>query len=58
MSKRSATFTIDDHQFAFIEGRQNLDCALLANELVEEYRVKGNKGMVFTIDFAKAYDHS
>lgn len=30
---------------------------LIANEVVEEYQSKKKKGLVFKVDFEKAYDH-
>ena len=36
---------------------QILDVALVANEVVEDVRDTGRKGVVFKIDFEKAYDH-
>ena len=42
---------------AFVEGRQILDDVLIANEMVDEKRRSGEKGVVFKIDFEKAYDH-
>ena len=49
--------TISKFQRSFVAGRQILDVVLVANEVVEEYR-KGNKeGLVFKIDFEKAYDN-
>lgn len=49
--------TIDEHQMAYIEGRQILDSALIANKVVEEYRARGKEWAVLKIDLAKAYDH-
>ncbi|XP_062112533.1 secreted RxLR effector protein 78-like [Humulus lupulus] len=49
--------TILEAQAAFVEGRQILDSVLVANEAVEEYRSKGRSGLVFKIDFEKAYDY-
>uniref|UniRef100_A0A803NWF8 Reverse transcriptase domain-containing protein n=1 Tax=Cannabis sativa TaxID=3483 RepID=A0A803NWF8_CANSA len=43
-------------QSAFVEGRQILDSILIANESVEDYRSRGKSGMVFKLDFKKAYD--
>ncbi|KAE8682024.1 Serine/threonine-protein kinase CTR1 [Hibiscus syriacus] len=43
-------------QFAFILGRQILDCSLIANEGVDFWRKKRLKGCVFKVDFRKAYD--
>ena len=34
-----------------------MDLILIANEVVEEYRAKKKEGIVFKIDFEKAYDH-
>ena len=36
--------------------RQNADLILINNEVVEDYRCKNKKGLVFKIDFEKAYD--
>ena len=40
-----------------MEGRQILDAVLIANEVVDEKRRSGEEGVVFKIDFEKAYDH-
>ena len=55
--KRVLSETIDSSQGAFVQGRQILDLVLIANEVVEEYRSKKKEGIVFKIDFEKAYDH-
>ena len=44
-------------QGAFIKERQILDVLLVANEAVEECRSKKKEGMVFKVDFEKAYGH-
>ena len=49
--------TIAETQGAFVAGRQILDFVLIANETVEEYRKLGRSGIVFKLDFEKAYDH-
>ena len=36
---------------------QILDAVLIANEVVDEKRRSGEEGVVFKIDFEKAYDH-
>ncbi|RVW40762.1 hypothetical protein CK203_080675 [Vitis vinifera] len=41
----------------FVQGRQILDAVLIANEIVDERRQPGEEGVVFKIDFEKAYDH-
>ena len=49
--------TIHYTQGAFVQGRQILDVVLIANEIVDERRRSGKEGVVFKIDFEKAYDH-
>ncbi|KAJ9671271.1 hypothetical protein PVL29_027318 [Vitis rotundifolia] len=49
--------TISGFQGAFVEGRHILDAVLIANEVVDEKRRSGEEGVVFKIDFEKAYDH-
>ena len=34
-----------------------MDAVLIANEIVDEKRRSGEEGVVFKIDFEKAYDH-
>lgn len=41
---------------AFVEGRQILDVVIVANEVVDERHFR-EKGVVFKIDFEKAYDN-
>ena len=38
-------------------GRQILDVVLVANEVIEDYTRRNKEGMVFKIDFEKAYDN-
>ncbi|RVX19456.1 LINE-1 retrotransposable element ORF2 protein [Vitis vinifera] len=45
------------NQRAFVQGRQILDAVLIANEIVDEKKRSGEEGVVFKIDFEKAYDH-
>ena len=49
--------TIHSSQGAFVQERQILDAILIANEIVDEKRRSGEEGVVFKIDFEKAYDH-
>ncbi|KAJ9701108.1 hypothetical protein PVL29_006452 [Vitis rotundifolia] len=49
--------TIHFSQGAFVQGRQILDAVLIANEIVDEKRRSGEEGIVFKIDFEKAYHH-
>ena len=49
--------TIAETQCAFVAGRQILDVVLVANKTVEEYRKQDRSGIVFKLDFEKAYDH-
>ncbi|RVW33074.1 putative ribonuclease H protein [Vitis vinifera] len=55
--KRVLHETIHSTQGAFVQGRQILDAVLIANEIVDEKRRSGEEGVVFKIDFEKAYDH-
>ncbi|XP_038903533.1 uncharacterized protein LOC120090100 [Benincasa hispida] len=43
-------------QSAFTEGRQILDPILIANEAVEDYRVKKKKGWILKLDMEKAFN--
>ncbi|GJS75871.1 putative RNA-directed DNA polymerase [Tanacetum coccineum] len=47
---------VGDVQNDFIKGRYILDGILLANETVEFIKRKKEKGLVFKVDFEKAYD--
>ncbi|RVW82994.1 Transposon TX1 uncharacterized 149 kDa protein [Vitis vinifera] len=49
--------TIHSTQGTFVQGRQILDAVVIANEIVDEKRRSGEEGVVFKIDFEKAYDH-
>ncbi|RVW53508.1 Transposon TX1 uncharacterized 149 kDa protein [Vitis vinifera] len=49
--------TIHSTQGTFVQGRQILDAVLITNEIVDEKRRSGEEGVVFKIDFEKAYDH-
>ncbi|KAL4280566.1 hypothetical protein GQ457_03G000290 [Hibiscus cannabinus] len=51
-----ANSIISKNQFAFIPGRQIMDCSFIANECIDEIRRRGAKGIVFKIDFKRAYD--
>ncbi|KAE8709200.1 hypothetical protein F3Y22_tig00110332pilonHSYRG01083 [Hibiscus syriacus] len=47
---------ISPSQFAFIPGRHILDCSFIANEGIDCWRKKGLKGVVFKVDFKRAFD--
>ena len=49
--------TVFGSQGAFVEGRHILGAVLIANEVVDEKRRLGEEGVVFKIDFEKAYYH-
>ena len=55
--KKVLSSIINENQSAFVEGRHILDMVLIANEVVEDYRVKKKESIVFKVDFEKAYDH-
>jgi len=48
--------TILETQSAFVEGRQIIDAIIIASELVKDVRRKKQKGVVYKLDFEKAYD--
>ncbi|PSR84913.1 Endonuclease [Actinidia chinensis var. chinensis] len=47
---------ISESQSAFLGGRQILDGVLIANELIHDWRVQAKQGLIFKVDFTKAYD--
>ncbi|KAL5541335.1 hypothetical protein UlMin_044595 [Ulmus minor] len=49
--------TISLAQGAFVHNRQILDVVLVATEAVEDYRKRGERGVIFKVDFEKAYDY-
>ncbi|KAL4325562.1 hypothetical protein GQ457_11G020250 [Hibiscus cannabinus] len=51
-----ADSVIGRFQFAFLPGRQILDCSFIANECIDDMLKKGARGVVFKIDFKRAFD--
>ena len=49
--------TIHSTQGVFVQVRQILDAILITNEIVGEKRRSCEEGVVFKIDFEKAYNH-
>lgn len=47
---------IDGNQYAFIKGRQIVDSILIANECIEDYKGRKQKGVVLKLDLEIAYD--
>lgn len=47
---------IGPSQFAFLKGRQILDCSLVANEVIELVKSRGEGCLMFKVNFEKAYD--
>lgn len=47
---------ISETQTAFLKGRNILDGALIANETVDFLKKSRKKGLIFKVDFEKAYD--
>ena len=55
--KRVMGLIISQSQNAFVEGRQILDAALVANEAVDSVLRRKEKGILCKLDIEKAYDH-
>ncbi|GJT51302.1 putative RNA-directed DNA polymerase, eukaryota, reverse transcriptase zinc-binding domain protein [Tanacetum coccineum] len=47
---------LSSEQSAFVKGRQILDEPLMVSEVMEWYKLKRKKLMIFKVDFEKAYD--
>ncbi|GJU45075.1 kinase-like domain, beta-lactamase/transpeptidase-like protein [Tanacetum coccineum] len=54
--KRVVRDVVGEEQNAFIKGRYILDRVLIANETMEFLKNKKEKGLIFKVDFEKAYD--
>ncbi|GJT38939.1 reverse transcriptase domain, reverse transcriptase zinc-binding domain protein [Tanacetum coccineum] len=55
--KKVVESVVGEMQNAFIKGRFILDGILIANETVEYLRRNKKKGLIFKVDFEKAYDN-
>lgn len=48
---------VDSQQMCFIKGRQIMDAALVANEVVDSRLKQKKLGILCKLDIEKAYDH-
>lgn len=48
---------ISEEQFAFVGGRNIQDAILIANEVVDLWKKKRQKGILLKLDFQRAYDN-
>lgn len=54
--KKVLPSVIDDCQSAFLNDRGLLDSVLVVNEVIEEFRRCGRRGLCLKVNFEKAYD--
>ncbi|KAL4367022.1 hypothetical protein GQ457_05G027720 [Hibiscus cannabinus] len=47
---------VGEFQFAFTQGKQAIDCALIANKVIEDLKRRKREAMVFKANFKRAYD--
>lgn len=49
---------IDGNQSALVKDRNIMDCILIANEAVDDYRRTKKRGILIILDLEKAYDYT
>jgi len=54
--KKVLSSLIHECQSIFVKGRGILDSVLIANEVVEDLRRSGRRGLCLKVDFEKTYD--
>ena len=54
--KKVLPFPVAENQMAFVRGRWTLDASLIANEIIDDWRVLKKSGLILKLDLEKVFD--